>query len=84
LLLTSSLTSSSSSPFFNIPWVRVNWLFFRLALCLILSRSLGCLVIFWLSFEHFWPPLMQSSLPAWLPQELSDLSGLEPGSLLEI
>jgi hypothetical protein len=33
-----------------------------------------------LSFECFWPPLTQSSLPAWLYWEPSDLSGLDPDS----
>ncbi len=37
-------------------------------------------VVFWLFLEHLCPQLTWSSLPAWLPRESSDLSGLEPGS----
>ncbi len=41
LVLTSSSSSASpsTSPFFNILWDRVSWLFFRLSLCLFLGRS---------------------------------------------
>jgi hypothetical protein len=42
-------------------------------------RSLGCLESF-SDVEHILPPLTWLSLPAWLPQEPSDLSRLEPGS----
>jgi hypothetical protein len=48
LVLTSSLLSALAStfPFFNIPWESISWLFFRLSLCLLLSRSLGFLELF--------------------------------------
>jgi hypothetical protein len=62
-VLTSSSTSSSSSHLFNIPHERVKGLFFRLSLCLFLSRFLGCLT--------------RSSPPDCLPWKLSDLSGLK-------
>jgi hypothetical protein len=36
--------------------------------------------IFWLSFEHLWPPLTWSTLPPWLPLNPSNLSRLVPCS----
>ncbi len=48
LVLTSlSLSSSTTSClFFILPWQRVSWPFFRLWLCLFLTRSLGFLELF--------------------------------------
>ncbi len=48
--------STSTSPFFNYPWERVSTPYFRLSLCLLSVRSLGCLELFsnshWSFFGH--------------------------------
>ncbi len=61
---SSSSTTTTISPFLIMFWERVSWLFLRLSLCLVLSRSLGFLKLFSNSpFERLWPPFMGSSLP---------------------
>jgi hypothetical protein len=46
VLTASSSSSAASSLYFNLPWQRVCWPFFRMPLCLFLVRSLGFLDVF--------------------------------------
>jgi hypothetical protein len=53
----------SGSHLVIILWGRINWLFFRLSICLFLSRSLGFVVLFSTSpFERLQSLLLWSSL----------------------
>jgi hypothetical protein len=68
---SSSSASATTSPIYITHWGGVSWLFFRLSLCLFLSRSLSFL-------GRLCPPLMQSSLlpshhenhPIWVDSSL--------------
>jgi uncharacterized membrane-anchored protein YitT (DUF2179 family) len=44
--MASSSSSSTSSPFFILPWKRLSWPFLKLSLCLFSIQSLGFLEMF--------------------------------------
>ncbi len=64
LIGSHSSPSSATTPFFILPWERVNWFYFRLSPCLCSFKSSGCLELF--SNSHLsvlWPSGNRSSLP---------------------